>query len=117
MGEKLCDKCANKSVCNYDLHCSEFKEKDEAELLSERIKHSKLKSHYETFQGEIMEYLKSKLRMYDIPDCTIMEIAQYVMSGMALVTNDEVRRAYRDWRKQMDKSIRRRGEQNGREQS
>lgn len=65
------------------------------------LKNMKSESHYETFQSEITEYLTSKLSGYNVPIHTIMKIAQYCMSGALLVANDEVRRAYRAWNKQI----------------
>ena len=74
------------------------------EINTEKIKERcKPKSHYETFQSEITEYLTSKLFKYNVPNHTIMEIAQYCMSGTTLVAKDEVRRAYRHWSKQLFK--------------
>ena len=57
------------------------------------------KSHLETYQSEICEYIHSKLKDYEVPVCTAMEIAQYCMQATILVSNDEVRRAYRHWLK------------------
>lgn len=91
-----------------------FEEMKELSKVEEEIREkSRMKSHYETFQSEITEYLTSKLEMYNIPKHTIMEIAQYVMQGTALVANDEVRRAFRSWEKQMLKNKKRRSDNDG----
>ncbi len=65
--------------------------------IRERCKTEAPKSHYETYQNEIIEYIESKLSDYDIPKHTIMEIAQYCFSCTLLVANDEVRRAFRSY--------------------
>ena len=61
-----------------------------------------------TYQKDITEYLKSKLEGYNVPLCTVMEIAQYCVTQTILVSNDEIRRAYEYWEKQVKKDLRRR---------
>ena len=72
---------------------------EETKRISEILKDNRPKSHYETYQSEITEYMVSKLSSYNVPIHTIMEIAQYCFSCTLLVANDEVRRAYRHWAK------------------
>jgi hypothetical protein len=71
-------------------------------------------SNLETYQNEIIEYLSSKLSIYNVPKYTIMEIAQYCMSGTLLVVNDEVRKEYKKWNKQMERNFKYRGHNNDR---
>ena len=61
------------------------------------------KSHLETYQNEIIEYMTSKLEDCNVPKHTIMEVAQYCYSATLLVANDEVRRFHRLWEKQQRK--------------
>ena len=77
--------------------------KTDLDKLEEILKNNRPKSHYETYQSEITEYMTSKLAAYDVPMHTIMEIAQYCFSCTLLVANDEVRRAYRNWTKKTGK--------------
>ena len=42
------------------------------------------------YEREFTKYLASKLEQYSIPTHTIMEIAQYAMTGTILVVYDEV---------------------------
>lgn len=61
----------------------------------------KQKTKLETYQDDLTQYLSSKLENYNIPQCVLMEIAQYTFTQTCIVANDEVRRAYRDWKHQM----------------
>jgi predicted RNase H-like nuclease (RuvC/YqgF family) len=74
------------------------------EYIREKLKDNRPKSHYETYQNEITEYMVSKLAEYNVPIHTIMEITQYCFQGTLLVAHDEVRRAYRHWSKRDRKS-------------
>lgn len=65
------------------------------------------KSHLETYQNEIIEYLTSKLEIHNVPKHTIMEIAQYCYTATLLTANDEVRRNFRHWEKHQKKGTRR----------
>ena len=67
---------------------------------AEKLRDKRPKSHLETYQNEIIDYLTSKLENYNVPKCTIMEIAQYCYTATIYTANDEVRRAYRHWDKQ-----------------
>ena len=80
-------------------------EKEMIEMFK-RLKDERPKSHLETYQNEIIEYMSSKLADYNVPIHTIMEVAQYCYSATMLVSNDEVRRAYRHWEKQQTKAER-----------
>lgn len=82
------------------------------EDIKEVLARQKPKSHMETYQSEIVEYMTSKLKDYNVPIHTIMEIAQYCMQATVLVSNDEVRRAYRYWNNAMKKSARKRSTYN-----
>lgn len=70
------------------------------------LREKRPKSHLETYQNEIIEYMASKLEDYNVPKHIIMEVAQYCYSATMLVSNDEVRRAYRHWEKQFKKGTR-----------
>lgn len=60
-----------------------------------------------TYQNDITDYLKSKLEGYNVPLCTVMEIAQYCVTQTIVVSNDELRRAYEYWEKQVKKEMHR----------
>ena len=63
--------------------------------LMERMKNSRPKSHLETYQSELCEYMQSKFAKYGVPNSEIMEAAQYCYSATLLVSADEVRRYIR----------------------
>lgn len=73
----------------------------------DKLKDNRPKSHLETYQNEIIEYMTSKLAEFNVPVHTIMEIAQYCYSATLFVSNDEVRRAFRHWENQQKRSIKR----------
>lgn len=58
-----------------------------------------------TYQNDITEYLKSKLEGYNVPLCTVMEIAQYCVTQTIIVSNDELRRAYKYWEREVRKGM------------
>lgn len=60
-----------------------------------KVLNNRPKSHLETYQSEITDYIASKLENYNVPICTVMEIAQYCYQATLLTANNEVRRAYR----------------------
>ncbi len=64
----------------------------------------KQKTKLETYQDDLTQYLSSKLENYNIPQCVLMEIAQYTYTQTYIVAGDEVQRAYKDWKYHMKRS-------------
>lgn len=83
-------------------------EKTTLNELCERAKERReAKRPINTYQNDITEYLKSKLEGYNVPLCTVMEIAQYCVTQTIIVSNDELRRAYEYWERQVKKEMHR----------
>lgn len=71
------------------------KEIEKMERVREMLNKHRPKEPCEEYRSDLLKYLTSKLQPYDIPQCTLMEIAQYAAMGALWVANTEVKRAVR----------------------
>ena len=72
--------------------------------LCEKFEVNKPAPYLQTYRGEIVEYLSSKLSDYSVPKCVVMEIAQYATAATELVVLDEWKRATKVWKSKTRKA-------------
>lgn len=76
-------------------------------MLGEKLRLAKKYSRRQAFQEELIEYIQSKFAKYDIPTHELMEAVQYILIGNDFVVRDEVEKAYKEFKYQLNKSTRR----------
>ena len=79
---------------------------EETKMLLEKI--AKRKPKIETYQNDLCEYLMSKFAPYNIPLHVLKETAQYAIGETHIVVNEEIKRAYKQWRRDQERYYRRR---------
>ena len=69
---------------------------NEVKKIREALENQKPISREERFRQDILKYFLSKLEPYAIPDCVLMEIAEYITFSSTNYMRDEFNRYYRE---------------------
>ena len=70
-----------------------------AEEIKEKLERVRPKGRLEECTENIVEYFKEKLKDYDIPDCTLYEMAVCMIHQIIILANDEIRDFHRQMRR------------------